>query len=174
MQLLVVKRVEHDKLSEDRTPDSLPRRIIEAAFKAHVEGDKFVFDTNDVIVIASDSALRSEFRKLLFSHNDNEVQRSIIEYLDEVPGRLEARAARSENLVGLIDQAGMSVASATTVAGLVTLLTEGATLDAITLLVAGLCGLTLGGVARFMLKSTASRRLVNANQVRRLVISIGL
>jgi len=95
--------VRHGNLSEDRTPDNLPRRIIEAAFKAHVEGDKFVFDTNDVIVIASDSALRSAFRKRFFSHNDNEVQRSIIEYLDEVPGRLEARAARSENLVGLID-----------------------------------------------------------------------
>ncbi len=158
----------------DRTPENLPHRVIKTAFEAYIEGNQFEFDMNDVILIASDSALRSEFRKLFYSHNDADVQRSIVEYLDEVPGRLDAQAARSENIVGLIDQAGMSVASATTVAGLVTLLTNGATSGAIMLLAAGLVSLSLGGIGRFTVKSTASRRLANANQVRRLLASIRL
>jgi hypothetical protein len=172
--LLVVKSAELGKLNLDRTPENLPHRVIKTAFEAYIEGNQFEFDMNDVILIASDSALRSEFRKLFYSHNDADVQRSIVEYLDEVPGRLDAQAARSENIVGLIDQAGMSVASATTVAGLVTLLTNGATSGAIMLLAAGLVSLSLGGIGRFTVKSTASRRLANANQVRRLLASIRL
>jgi hypothetical protein len=173
-QLQVVFYAERGELGDERRPENLPRKVLEAAFKAHFEGNKFEFDMDDVILIASDSGLRSKFRKLFYSHNDPEVQRSIVEYLDEVPGRLEAQAARSENFVGLIDQAGMSVASATTVAGLVTLLTEGATTASIMLLVAGLGGLALGGIGRFMVKSTASQKLANASQVRRLVAIISL
>jgi hypothetical protein len=101
----------------------LPHKLIESAITAYAEERHVDFDIAKIVIIANDPALRARFERLLHGDERGESQAIIVRYLQEVPDRLTASAARAENVAGLIDQTGMSVASATTVAGLVTLLT---------------------------------------------------
>jgi hypothetical protein len=157
---------------ESQDNKDVPKQFIEMARAAYSDGKPFIFDVNKIILISNDSALRLEFRRLFFELNDMDLRGYITEYLGEVPDRLEIQADRAENSVGLIDQAGMTVASATAVAGLMAILTVGVTVGAVFLLAGGMVSLAIGGVGRFLVKSRASQRKADSKHVKRFLNSL--
>ena len=72
-------------------------------------------------------------------------------------------------MVELIDRAGMGVAVSVTAAGIGALVTIGATLGPIALLIGGLVGLAGSGTGRTVMKLSGNQNLSTAQKIRRFI-----
>ncbi len=150
---------------------TLPERFVEEARQVSL-GEQKAIETSaaDVIRILEDPAMRANLRELLArGSNDKDVVKVIGEFLEDVAGELEDDAKYADTMVELIDRAGMGVAASVTAAGIGALVTIGATLGPIALLIGGLVGLAGSGTGRTDMKLSGNQNLSTAQKIRRFI-----
>lgn len=150
-----------------------PEQFFKQAREAYFDGKAIDFSAADIVVIASDAALRSLFQRIFrLEVNDPDLQHHIREYLEEVAEELEHSADTADAKVELIDLAGMPVAGAATVAGIGLLVTAGVVLGPLVLFGGGMAALAISGTGRTWVKLGANRTKSAAKKVRRLAASL--
>ena len=120
-----------------------------------------------VLAIASDPALRLQFRQAFHQINDPDMRLSIREYLGNLIGDLETASDRTDIKIDLLDRAGMGPSASVVAAGIVALVS--ATVVAPFVLAAGLVGLITCGIGRTMLRSSVQQNKASMRRVQLLL-----
>jgi hypothetical protein len=151
-------------------PRSLPERFFHEARRVLVkDSDRLDFDAADILRIAGDTLLQSEFREIFRNEvNNPQLSDIIVHYLNDLASNLESHAKISEIRADLLDRAGMTVAASVTVAAIGMIVASGGALLSVLLFAGGVLGLAATGTGRTLIKLSSHKSLFAADKVRRL------
>lgn len=133
------------------------------------EKQKFEFDVQAILQIASDVGLRARFIRLFRQNTqDSETQTIILDYLDGLAEDEDGHASALEIYADGINKYVGRVGYGTTIAGAGALIGVGATMGPISLVGGGLTALIVGGIGSTRLKLSKNAKVRNSQKLRRM------
>lgn len=128
---------------------------------------------HDLLEIAEQSAMRSEFDRRLLGLNDPDLKRLIEDFIRDASEAMNDAALDDDRKVDLLDRAGLSVAGSVTVGGIGLAIAKGAAggsvLGPMGMFGGGLIGLIFVAWGRDTLKRRSNRSMSWRRKLRRLI-----